>query len=52
MKAALLEPLSTSLTLKDGFWPTSCIQAALVDQLNDDNKDRKEFGKMKRMSVH
>ena len=44
MKVALMEPLPTFPTLKDGFWPTTRVQASRVDQLDDDGDDREEFG--------
>ena len=29
--------------LRDGFWPTTRVQASRVDQLDDDGEDREEF---------
>ena len=43
-----MEPLPTFPTLRDGFWPTTRVQASRVDQLDDredrDGEDREEFG--------
>ena len=44
VKVALMEPLPTFPTLRDGFWPTTRVQASRVDQLDDDGEDREEFG--------
>ena len=41
VKVVLMEPLPT---LRNGFWPTTRIQASRVDQLDDDGEDREEFG--------
>ena len=44
MKIALEEPLSNPTVLKDGFWPTICVEANEEDQLDEDGEDLEEFG--------
>ena len=44
MKIALEEPLPNPTILKDGFWPTTRVQATQEDQLNEDGEDLEEFG--------
>jgi len=44
VKVVLMQPLPTFDVLKDSFWPTSRIEASQVDQLDDDDEDREEFG--------
>ena len=43
VKIALEEPLPNSTILKDGFWPTTRIQATQEDQLDEDGKNLEEF---------
>jgi len=42
--SALQEPLSSSPILKDGFWPTTRVEASPVDELGEDGEDLEEFG--------
>ena len=44
MNASLKEPIEPSMTLKDGFWPSSRVERAEGNELNDDGDVRKEFG--------
>ena len=44
MKIALEKPLPNPTVLKDGFWPTTRVQAIQEDQLNEDGEDLEEFG--------
>ena len=44
MKIALEEPLPNPNVLKDGFWPTTRVQATEEDQLDEDGEDLDEFG--------
>ena len=44
MKIALEEPLPNPMILKDGFWPTTRVQATQEDQLVQDGEDLEEFG--------
>ena len=44
VKVALLEPLPSCSVLKDGFWPSSRVQATQMDELDEDGEDREEFG--------
>ena len=43
MNASLKEPIEPSMTLKDGFWPSSRVERAEGDELNDDGDVREEF---------
>ena len=44
MKIALEEPLPNPTVLKDGFWPTTHVEANEEDQLDEDGVDLEEFG--------
>ena len=44
MKIALEEPLPNPIVLKDGFWPTTRVEANEEDQLDEDGEDLEEFG--------
>ena len=44
MKIALKEPLPNPTVLKDGFWPTTRVQATEEDQLDEDGEDLEELG--------
>ena len=44
MKIALEEPLPNPTILKDGFWPTTRVEANEEDQLDEDGVDLEEFG--------
>ena len=44
VKAVLEDPLPISNVLKDGFWPTTRVQASVEDQVADDREDHEEFG--------
>ena len=44
MKIALEEPLPNPTILKDGFWPTTRVEANEEDQLDEDGEDLEEFG--------
>ena len=44
VKIALEEPLPNPIVLKDGFWPTTRVQATQEDQLDKDGEDLEEFG--------
>ena len=44
VKIALEEPLPNSTILKDGFWPTTRVQATQEDQLDEDGENLEEFG--------
>ena len=44
VKIALEEPLSNPTVLKDGFWPTTRVEANKEDQLDEDGEDLEEFG--------
>ena len=44
MKVALQDPLPSSTILKDGFWPTTRVWVAQVDQLNKEGEICEEFG--------
>ena len=39
MKIALEEPLPNPVVLKDGFWPTTRVEANEEDQLDEDGVD-------------
>ena len=39
-----MEPLPTFDVLKDGFWPTTRVEANQADELNKDDEEREEFG--------
>ena len=43
MNASLKEPIEPSMTLKDGSWPSSRVERAEGDELNDDGDVREEF---------
>ena len=42
--ACLKEPMQSSEALKDGFWPSSRVEATEEDELDDDGEVREEFG--------
>ena len=44
VKIALEEPLPNPTILKDGFWPTTRVQATQEDQLDEDGENLEEFG--------
>jgi len=44
VKIALEDPLPNPTVLKDGFWPTTRVQATQEDQLDEDGEDLEEFG--------
>ena len=44
MKEALHESITSCNVLKDGFWPTTCVDANVADQIAEDGEDREEFG--------
>ena len=44
VKNALQKPHIAFDVLKNGFWPTTRIQATPADQLAEDGEDREEFG--------
>ena len=43
VNASLKEPIEPSSTLKDSFWPSSRVERAEGDELNDDGEVREEF---------
>ena len=43
VNANLKEPIEPLATLKDGFWPSSRVERAKGDELNDDGKVHEEF---------
>ena len=43
MNASLKEPIEPSAILKDGFWPSSQVERAEGDELNDDGEVCEEF---------
>ena len=44
VKVALMEPLPTFDVLRDGFWPTTRVEANRADELNEDGEEHEEFG--------
>ena len=44
LKEALYEPITPCNVLREGFWPTTCVEANVGDQIAEDGKDREEFG--------
>lgn len=44
VKAALEVPIEPSNALRDGFWPSTRIDASLEDQFAEDGELREEFG--------
>ena len=42
--ACLKEPIQASVALKDGFWPSTRVEATEEDELDDDGEAREEFG--------
>ena len=40
----LHEPIIPSNDLKEGFWPTMCVETNVVDQMAKDGEEPKEFG--------
>ena len=45
MKEALYEPITPCNVLREGFWPTTHVEANIGDQIAEDGEDREEFGK-------
>ena len=43
VNASLKEPIEPSAILKDGFWPSSRVERAEGDELNDDGEVHEEF---------
>ena len=44
VKEALHEPITPCNVFREGFWPTTQVEANVVDQIVEDGKDREEFG--------
>ena len=44
VKEALYEPITPCNVLREGFWPTTCVEANVGDQKTEDGEDREEFG--------
>ena len=44
VKEALYEPFTPCNVLREGFWPTTRVEANVGDQIADDGEDREEFG--------
>ena len=44
VKEALHEPITPCNVLREGFWPTTRVEANVVDQIVEDGEDREEFG--------
>ena len=44
MKEALHEPITPCNVLREGFWPTTRVEANVADQIAEDGEDREEFG--------
>ena len=44
MKEALHEPITPCIFLREGFWPTTCVEENVADQLAEDGEDHEEFG--------
>ena len=45
VKEALHEPITLCNVLREGLWPTKCVEANIADQIAKDGEDREEFGK-------
>ena len=45
VKEALYKPTNPSNVLREGFWPTTCVEANVGDQIAEDGEDCEEFGK-------
>ena len=44
MKEALHKPITPCNVLREGFWPTTRVEANIADQIEEDGEDREEFG--------
>ena len=44
VKEALYEPITPYNVLREGFWPTTRVEANVGDQIVEDGEDREEFG--------
>ena len=44
VKEALYEPITPCNVLREGFWPTTRVEANVGDQIAKDGKDQEEFG--------
>ena len=44
VKEALYKPTSPCNVLREGFWPTTHVEANVGDQIAEDGEDREEFG--------
>ena len=44
VKEALYEPITPCNVLREGFWPTTHVEANVEDQIAEDGEDREEFG--------
>ena len=44
MKEALYESITPCNVLREGFWPSTRVEANVGDQIVEDGEDREEFG--------
>ena len=44
VKEALYEPVTPCNVLREGFWPTTRVQASVGDHIAEDGEDCEEFG--------
>ena len=44
VKEALHEPITPSNDLREGFWPTTHVEANIADEIAKNGKEREEFG--------
>ena len=44
VKETLYEPITPCNVLREGFWPTTHVEANVGDQIIEDGEDREEFG--------